>query len=141
MDEDRTLPPECETILKKENGQLKKSILFVYDISNALTYGQSSLSRLEEVLGIFEREHKQIALWWRPQKGMEERLEMVSGEVAARYQIILDKYKRAGWGICDETDNVGRAVELCDAYYGDMSAVLQPFQNAGKPVMLATPIG
>lgn len=41
-------------------------------------------------------------------------------------------------GICDETDNIDRAVEWCDVYYGGMNAIIQPFQNAGKPVMLAT---
>lgn len=26
----------------------------------------------------------------------------------------------------------------CDAYYRDMNAILQPFQNEGKPVMLSS---
>lgn len=139
-DEDSYLPPEWEKILTKENGKYKRSILFTNDISSVLTHGETALNKLEEVLKIFEREQNQVALWWRPQKGMKEQLETVSKELAGRYQMILDKFKKAGWGICDETNNPGRAIELCDAYYGDMNDILQPFQNTGKSVMLAAQI-
>lgn len=139
-DEDVYLLPEWEAILTKENGKYKKSILFIYDISNVLKDGEAALNKLKEVLETFERAQRQVALWWRPQKDKEEQLEAIPKELAQHYQTILDKFKKAGWGICDETDNPSRAIKLCDAYYGDMNDILQAFQNTGKPVMLATKI-
>lgn len=137
LEENRILPLKWERILTKGNGKYKKSILFVNDISTILASGEKAVERLEKVLKAFEKEQGQVALWWRPQKDMAQCLEAISGELAWRYKTILDNYRKAGWGICDETENASRAVEFCDAYYGDKNAILQPFQNAGKPVMLA----
>lgn len=137
LDADKSMPSEWETMVMRAAGERKRIILCANDISVFLRYREKALDKLEEVLGTFESLKDQITLWWRPQKTMAERLEAVSPELAGRYRAILDAYKEAGWGICDETGNIDRAVEQCDAYYGDMNAILQPFQNAEKPIMIA----
>ena len=137
LDEDTALPPEWSKRTKKESGEKKKIVLFANDISVFVAYGSHALNKLSNVLKNFEEMQDRITLWWRPGKLMVERLEKISPALSEQYQRILSNYKEDGWGICDETDNIDRAVELCDIYYGDMSAIIQPFQNAGKPVMLA----
>lgn len=134
---DDSLPAEWEMMTMRADGGRKKIVLCANDISVFLRYQEAALDKLEEVLRTFEDFKDQITLWWRPQRTMMERLEAVSPELAGRYRAILDAYKETGWGICDETGNIDRAVEWCDAYYGDMNAILQPFQNAGKPIMIA----
>lgn len=135
-EEDVSLPSAWESIVIKEGEQRKRIVLFANDISVFLAYPEKALDKLEKVLSTFEAAQDEITLWWRPQRDMAERIKGVSPKLAERYQTMLDGYKRAGWGICDETDNVDRAVEQCDAYYGDMNSILQPFQNTKKPIMI-----
>lgn len=136
QEEDVSLPPTWEAVIKKSGGGRKKAVLFANDISMFLTYQGKALDKLEKVLRTFKEAQDGIALWWRPQKAMAERMEEISPQLAERYRTILNNYKKEGWGICDETDNIDRAVEQCDAYYGDMNAILQPFQNTRKQIMI-----
>lgn len=126
--EEKLLPPEWE--------RHKRRILFINECPDARQM-EKALERLDEVLAIFEQAQEHITLWWRPPKNMAERLSAVSGELAERYQSILERYKSADWGICDETDDPYMAAQWCDAYYGSLNVVLQPFQNAGKPILIA----
>lgn len=136
-EKDTSLPSEWEAIIQKADETHKKIILYANDVSAFCAYGEKALDKLQEVLHTFEEVQDQVTLWWRPQNTMADSLSMVSPSLAQRYQMILNHYKENGWGICDETDHVDRAVEQCDAYYGDMNFILQPFQNTDKPVMLA----
>ncbi|MCM1119896.1 MAG: LicD family protein [bacterium] len=135
-EEDISLPSTWESKVINGDEQRKKIVLFVNDISVFLAHQKKALDKLERVLSTFEAARDDIVLWWRPQRNMAERLKGVSPQLAMRYQTILDGYKKAGWGICDETDNVDRAVKQCDAYYGDMNAILQPFQLTRKHIMI-----
>ncbi|MDE5803265.1 MAG: LicD family protein [Lachnospiraceae bacterium] len=138
---DSSMPSDWERCVQREDGSRKKIILFANDIAVFLAGRERALDKLEKVLHTFEAVQKHVVLWWRPQRTMANKLGTVSNELAGRYREILDRYRAAGWGICDETDNTDRAVELCDAYYGDMNAVLQPFQNVDKPILLAAAEG
>lgn len=136
-EETKELLPEWIPLTLKEDGHHKKIVLSANDLSVYVTYGDKALDKLEETLRAFEKVKDAVLLWWRPQPVMKKVLEQVSIGLGQRYQKILDSYKESGWGICDETDNTDRAVEVCDVYYGDMNAIIQPFQNLGKPVMLS----
>ena len=138
LEGDTLLPPKWSERIKKNNGGQKKIILFANDVSVFCTYGIQALNKLEKVLKTFENVRDHVTLWWRPSKFMADQLKMVSPMLSEQYKRILNNYKESVWGICDETDNIDRAVKWCDMYYGDMNAILQPFQNAGKPVMLMT---
>ena len=133
----RELLPEWIPLALKADGSRKKVVLSANDPAVYVMYGNRALDKLEEILYSFEQVKDSVLLWWRPQPVMKKILDQVSPELSERYQGILNRYKEAGWGVCDETDNTDRAVEACDIYYGDMNAVIQPFQNAGKPVMLS----
>lgn len=137
LEENTDLPLDWAERTKKANGEQKKIVLFANDISAFIKYGQRALDKLNCVLKAFEDVQDHLLLWWRPSRLMTDRLEKVSPELAGQYRSILCNYKESAWGICDETNNIDRAVEWCDIYYGDRNAILQPFQNAGKPVMLA----
>lgn len=137
-EETKELLPEWVPLTLKKDGSQKKIVLSANDPSVYAMYGHKALDKLEETLKIFECVKDSVLLWWRPQPVMKKILDQTSAGLGERYQEILDRYKESGWGICDETDNIDRAVEVCDIYYGDMNAVLQPFQNAGKPVMISS---
>lgn len=136
-DREMELPSNWNKRIEGSNGR-KKIVLFANDITFFVENGESAFTKLSSVLRTFEDVQDRIVLWWRPSKNMEERLKMVSSVFAEKYRQILNTYKESQWGICDETDNIDRAVMWCDVYFGDMNPILQPFQNANKPVMLET---
>ncbi len=135
-EESTEIPEPWFPVVMREDGSRKKLMLTANDPKVFAQYGDKALDKLEEVLKVFEDRKEQIALWWRPHPAMKKILDQVSTKLGERYQKILDQYKAAGWGICDETNQTERAVANCDAYYGNMNAILQPFQNAGKPIMI-----
>ncbi len=137
-EETKELLPEWIPLTLKVDGFRKKIVLSANDPSVYATHGDKALDKLEKAFRAFEEAQESVLLWWRPQPIMKQILDQVSPELGRRYQGILGHYKESGWGICDETDNIGRAVEACDVYYGDMNAILQPFQDAGKPILLST---
>lgn len=130
------LPSEWEKIMEGEGEERKKIILYENDVAVFLMSPKEALDRMEETLKKFETVKSSIVLWWRPQRNMAYHLKTISEKYAERYERMLSEYKRAAWGICDETGNTCRAVEFCDAYYGDMNSILQPFQNADKPAVI-----
>lgn len=132
------IPQEWQPYTLKEDGTRKRIFLSANDAVFYARHGQQALDKLEQTLSVFEKAKESVLLWWRPHPVMKKILDEVSPELGARYQRILEGYKTAGWGIYDESDNVDRAVKNCDAYYGDMNAILQPFQDTGKPIMLST---
>ncbi len=126
---------------------VKKIILYTNDIGDFISYGEAALDKLEDVLHIFSEVREYVLLWWRPQKEMENALRLADqknaslanpgGSLAERYEAILMQYKGAGWGVCDESNDKQRAMEICDAYYGPMNNMIENLQNKGKPVMIA----
>lgn len=136
IEDPMALPEEWLALTLREDGTNKKIVLSANDPLVFVEQGEKALDWLEETLDYFEKIKGNITLWWRPHPVMKKMLDQADPEWGERYRSILDAYRAAGWGICDETDNIDRAVEVCDVYYGDMNAILQPFQNAGKPILL-----
>lgn len=135
-EEEMELPAEWVQRTLKTDGTQKKFVLSANDPIAYKMYGEKALDKLEEMLKVFETAQDSVLLWWRPQPLMKKILDQVSPQLGERYQKILERFRDGGWGICDETDNIDRAIEKCDIYYGEMNAILQPFQNANKPIVL-----
>lgn len=128
-----------EKILPKDwKSQLggKKVILYVSGLPMYSEYGDKALDKLEDNLRLFEENKDKIMLWWRPQTQMRTLLGLLSVELVERYDALLANYKERGWGICDESDDEERAVEYCDAYYGEVCEMQRMAQQRRKPVMI-----
>ncbi len=126
-----------EQLFLQADGERKKVVLFANDISDFIRYGEESLDKLESVLGVFYEAREKILLWWRPCGQMTDALGLVSKSLAVRYGAILQRYKSAGWGICDESGDKRQAVLICDAYYGAKNSLAGRMIDRGKPVMIA----
>ena len=136
-EESTELPAEWVPLTTMKNGERKKIVLCANDPIIYAVNGKKALDNMEAIFRYFEQNMDSVLLWWRPHPVMKKILDQASTQLGERYQQILERYQNAGWGICDETDNIDRAVEACDIYYGDMNAILQPFQNLGKPIVIA----
>ena len=143
-------PAGWEKMIVRRDGTRKKIVLYTNDISDFITYGEEALDKLEATLQIFYEAREQVLLWWRPHKEMVHALTLIDQSAAAtiagaatsrlavRYGDILEQYKSAGWGVCDESGDKLRAVDTCDAYYGAKNNLVGKFQDGGKPVMVAS---
>ena len=53
-----------------------------------------------------------------------------------QYLEIVEKYKREGFGIYDDSSDMDRALVLADAYYGDQSSLVVLCNAIHKPIMI-----
>lgn len=130
------IPDEWINYTIKEDGTKKKIILMANNPSEYLLYGKEAIDNLQRILDAFKKMKEDVLLWWRPHATLQSILRSKDVSLAKRYESILQLYKEEAWGICDELEDIEIAIEACDAYYGEMNAVVQRIQNYPKPVML-----
>ena len=130
------IPSEWTRILTKPNGERKRVVLYNTGITSLLENNELMLKKMIDVLEIFRKKSDDIALLWRPHPLIMATLESMRPELLRAYLTIVKKFRMDGWGIYDDTSDLGRAINLCDAYYGDKSSVVQLVRKAGKPVLI-----
>ena len=82
------------------------------------------------------RERDDVVLLWRPHPLLPATIKSMAPEMQDRYRMIVDGYKKEGWGIYDDTPDMDRSIAISDAYYGDdSSSVIALYKATGKPVM------
>ena len=132
--DDARLPQEWRDIIYKESG-LRKRVVF-YNISiSPLLNNPDMLHKIKDVLAYF-KDHRDVALWWRPHPLYESTLASMRPDMLSEYQRIVKQYKQEGWGIFDDGVDLQWAIAETDAYYGDRSSVVQLYKEVGKPVMI-----
>lgn len=136
--DDEIFPADWQSMCVCTDGRRKKVVLYINDISDFITYGEKALDKLESVLEVFYEARERILLWWRPEEEMGRALVLVDQRLAVRYNGILEKYKKAGWGVCDESNDRLRAIDMCDAYYGAKNSMIKKLLAGGKPVMVGS---
>ena len=131
------IPEEWKDCVIRPDGTMKKIIL--YYTSSAVLLGKdlAAVEKLRRVLDIFKENREDVALLWRPDPVTRDSLRAANSKVWSRYRDILEKYRKEGWGILDDSRDPYRAMKIADAYYGDPSFYVIKCKNAGKPVMLA----
>ena len=91
---------------------------------------------MRDVFDTFKEYEKDVALLWRPHPLIQATISSMRPKLWEEYQKIMVDYRNAGWGIYDESAELDRAIVLSDAYYGDLSSVVQLCQKAKMPVMV-----
>lgn len=130
------VPMDWLRIIEKEDGSWKKIIFYNTTIAAFLNNREKMLEKIEDVLRIFKENKENVALLWRPHPLLLQTIESMSPELRDAYIEIVKGYQDEGWGIYDDTSDMDRAVVISDAYYGDMSSVVQVYQETGKPIMV-----
>lgn len=134
--DDLEIPDEWLKIIKKPDGTAKKIIFYNNSISALLRHNEKMMAKMESIIKIFKENMDEIALLWRPHPLIESTLISMRPQLWEAYKAIRDKYLAEDWGIYDDTADIDRAIVISDAYYGDMSSVVQMYQKTGKPVMI-----
>lgn len=114
-----------------------KKVLFFNTHLSGLMIGKSELflKKLEWVFNFF-KEKKDVVLLWRPHPLMVDTARSMNPVAVEPYLRLVEKYREEKIGIYDDSKDLHRAINLSDAYYGDMSSVVELFRNQGKPIMI-----
>lgn len=130
------LPEKWRQIICKEDGTVKKIVLYNTTVAAFMQHGNRMLAKLECVLDSFRDNRDDVALLWRPHPLLKSAIISSKPELLDTYVAIIGRFCEEGWGIYDDTPELERAIALCDAYYGDADGVAHKCETLGKPVML-----
>lgn len=130
--EDFALPANWKHIIAD-----RKTVLFNTSLGTLLKDTRTYLPKLRETLAVF-RERKEIVLWWRPHPLSMTTLEAMEPELVEEYRVIVDGYRREGWGVYDDSPDLHRAIAHSDAYYGDESSLIYLYCATGKPMTICS---
>lgn len=130
---DVSIPEAWRSILQSTDS--RKTILYNTSITSLLADSEQYLRKLQEVLDTFHA-RKDVVLWWRPHPLLEATISAMRPELREAYQKLVSDYRREGWGIYDDTEDLHRAIAFSDAYYGDNSSIVALYSATGKPVAL-----
>lgn len=130
------MPGEWMQTLHKQNGSLKKVVLYNTSINALLKHGEKMLKKIEDVFYLFEQYSENVTLLWRPHPLIKRTIESMCPQFIEKYQALLDMFQRDGNGIYDDTPDLHRAISISDAYIGDSSSLVALYQETGKPIML-----
>lgn len=135
--EDVHIPEEWLQIIRKPDGSYKKVIFYntsVYALLNS--DGNKMIEKMKNVFQTFWQYRDEVALLWRPHPLIKDTIETMLPQLREEYQSLVQGYRHANWGIYDDSSDLERAIAISDAYYGDVSSVVQLCQKAGMPVMI-----
>ena len=127
--ENTPLPEEWKRIIGG-----RKVVLYNTSISVQLDDSDVYLGKFRDTMEAFRRNDK-VAFWWRPHPLLMATIRAMCPEILGDYQQIVETYKKEGWGIYDDTEDMYRAIAWSDAFYGDGSSVAILYGMTGKPVL------
>ncbi|MBR3518299.1 MAG: LicD family protein [Lachnospiraceae bacterium] len=140
-DTDKNLIPEkWKALLSDANGKKKKTVLYMVTVSSLYRYRRQMTEKIERVLQMFYERRDQVALVFRPHPAIQYSMDLFDRDTWLDYQKIVAEYRRAGWGVLDESEDATDAIAVADAYYGDADVVMHKCRNMGKPVMIGDPM-
>ncbi|MBD5462859.1 MAG: hypothetical protein HDR24_07350 [Lachnospiraceae bacterium] len=134
--EDVEIPEEWLTIIRKPDGTWKKVIMYNNSVGALLEHSDKMLDKMKNVFRAFKENKDKVVLLWRPHPLIKATVASMRPRLWIEYDKLVKKYIEDGWGIYDDTADLGRAIAISDAYYGDQSSVVQLCQKAGMPVMI-----
>lgn len=133
---ERELPEEWRSCVIKPNGEWKRIVLYRMNLGTLWEQGEGALQKLESVFEIFRERQSELVLLWLPEELTETDLVEEHFKVWERYCDLMEQFTKEGWGICNVSGDVDRAIRLCDAYYGDRNYIMHLCREAGVPVMM-----
>jgi hypothetical protein len=132
--EDCDIPDQWRRLSEKPDGTRKKVVLYNTTIDALLKGDEKVLAKLRHVFEQFQN-RDDIVLLWRPHPLNEAAYRAMRPQLWREYESIAAEYRRAGFGIYDDTADLHRAIAWSDAYYGDWSSLVAMYTLTGKPVM------
>lgn len=135
MTEEIRLPENWSRKIIRPDGSRKKVLLYNTGVSQLLVGREELLRKIQSVFAQVKN-REDVALLWRPHPLSGTACEAMRPELLEGYDAIVKTYRREDWGIYDDTPDLHRAIAVSDAYYGDMSSLVELYRITGKPIMI-----
>lgn len=135
-EEEKVLPEDWKPIVQKKDGSWKKIILYSTSASALLCYGKKMLRKMQAVFQMFRSCQDDVALVWRPDLKTREMIRKEHPGLWQEYRDLTQRYREEAWGIYDDSQDMEKAVKLCDAGYGNGGVILNAFRCRNKPVVI-----
>lgn len=133
---EKMIPESWKSCLYKENGEIKKVILYSISSASFVDYKEKAVDKLKRVLNIFKENKDDICLLWYWDVAMEDILKINYPGLWEAFREICEQYQQEAWGIYETEADKELMVRFSDAFYGDGGIVSQAMVMAEKPVML-----
>lgn len=130
------MPKEWRWLIEREDGSRKRVILYYTGLSGFMQYKEQMIVAIREVFQTFLEHREDIVMLWKPQSLIKMTLEQEEPKLYEEYCLLENEYCKQKMGILAENLEDQLATTICDAYYGDVSPIVQQFRNAGKPVLV-----
>lgn len=129
------IPEEWRQKIWRPDGSRRKIILYSTSASMLFSDGDSVIRKMKDVFQLFQDNQEEVVMWWRPDPKAREVLRKTKPGVWQKYRELLEDYRDAGWGICDDSAELERAIHFCDAYYGGGGSAANRCRLQKKAVM------
>ncbi len=129
------IPDDWRRKMINSDGSFKKVILYNTTVTQILEHREKVLEKIRSVFDLLW-ERDDVVLLWRPHPLSLTTCGSVSAQLSEEYRALTEEYRAQDWGIYDDTADLHRAIALSDAYYGDMSSVVELYRMTGKPIMI-----
>lgn len=121
----------------KEFIQGRKVIMYNTSLSSLHHVSSFVLKKMKYIFSCF-RQHREVALLWRPHPLFEADLQRFFPSLYQEYQELKQWFLEEKIGIFDDTPDIAMALANSDAYLGESSSsVVAMFGFVGKPIFLA----
>lgn len=126
------IPEKWKGYIKKSDGSYKKVILYFICTNDVLENGHRVFDKIKKSMDTFLEYEDSVVPLMIFESNIDEILQMENPELLEDYNEIKMNFTQY---IVNENE-LDKAMNLCDAFYGDAGSEAQLCRNSGKPVMI-----
>lgn len=126
------IPEKWKGYIKKSDGSYKKVILYFICTNDVLENGHRVFDKIKRSMDTFLEYEDSVVPLMMYESNIDEILQMENPELLEDYNEIKMNFTQY---IVNENE-LDKAMNLCDAFYGDAGSEAQLCRNSGKPVMI-----
>lgn len=126
------IPEKWKGYIKKSDGSYKKVILYFICTNDVLENGHRVFDKIKRSMDTFLEYEDSVVPLMMFESNIDEILQMDNPELLEDYNEIKMNFTQY---IVNENE-LDKAINLCDAFYGDAGSEAQLCRNSGKPVMI-----
>ena len=129
------LPNEWKKKIYRPDGSKKTVVFYNTTILDFNIHREKMWAKWIDVFNFFFSHQDEYTLIWRPHPLLFDVIKLMSSELAASYQQLVEQFKVAQFGIYDDSPDFYLAYTYADAFYGDLSSMAELFRKLGRPVI------
>ena len=127
-----SMPSEWKNMAAKNDGGYKKIILYFISTNGVLEHKRKMFEKIGRSMDVFTDYSSDVMPLLAFEGNMGDILEQEDAMLLMDYNTVLRRYKDN----IVKPDMLKKAVDMCDAFYGEAGAEAQMCRNQGKPVMI-----